>query len=102
MLSRVLFASPWTKNNGINVSDPNASKGIAGITTGSFLLMLFSTIGVAILQLIIPLYKVDVVHAFEFGLMIGILFSFCPISVGYLNIKKPLSLHLIDGLFHTT
>ena len=100
--SKVLFVAPWIKGHGINVSHPNASKGLAGIMIGSFLLMLSTTIGVAILQYLVPLYKVDAQHALKFGLMIGILFSFCPISVGYLYTKKPLALHLIDGFYHTT
>ncbi len=98
--SKILFANPWIKGHGINVMDPNGKKGMAGIMIGSFVLMFLTTVGVAILQQLIPAYKLDAAHVVKYSLLLSCLFSFTTISVGYLYNKKPLSVHLIDGLYH--
>ncbi|MBD0296543.1 MAG: DUF1761 domain-containing protein, partial [Flavisolibacter sp.] len=78
----------------------DARKGVAGIMVSSFLLMLLATIGLAFLVERMQLHQL--ISGIKIGLLTGICFSLATISIGYLYTKKPLGLHLIDGLYHTT
>jgi hypothetical protein len=101
--SKVLFVSPWLKGHGFPPEPTDeAKKGLARIMITSFVLMFLTTVGIAILQRLMPMYGSSCVHAIKYGLLLGSLFSFTTISVGYLYTQKPLSLHLIDGCYHIT
>ena len=93
-----LFGKQWVAYQKININDPDAKKGAAGIMLLSFLLMFLTTIGLAILINRLDLY--EAISGIKLGLFTGIFFSASAISVSYLYIKKPLGLHLIDGLYH--
>ena len=93
-----LFGKQWIAYQKIDMNDPEAKKGAATIMIFSFIWMIFTTIGLAIL-----VYRLDLTTAMsgiKLGLLTGVCFSFAAISVTYLYIKKPLGLHLIDGLYH--
>jgi hypothetical protein len=94
-----LFGKKWVQYQNIDMNDPDIKKGVAGIMVGSFVLMLFATIGLAILVARIPLNG-GVMSGLKLGLMTGLLFSATAISITYLYIKKPIGLHFIDGLYH--
>lgn len=98
--SKLLFINPWIKGHGIIVNENDAKKGFVGIMIGSFILFFITTLGVAILQKLLPGFRIDAVHAIKYGLMLSCMFSFTTISIGYLYTMKPLSVHLIDGLYH--
>ena len=100
--SKLLFANPWIKGHGIIVHEGDAKKGLVGIMLGSFVLFFLVTTGVAIMQELIPGYSVSAVQSIKHSLLISCLFSFATISIGYLYTKKPLAVHLIDGLYHVT
>ena len=80
------------------MNDPEAKKGVAVIMTGSFILMFFTTMALAIL--VNRLALTEVVSGIKWGAFTGLLFSATAISITYLYIKKPLGLHLIDGFYH--
>jgi hypothetical protein len=100
--SKILFVGPWIKGHQIDVNNPDAKKGVALVMAGSFVLFFVTTTGIAILQELIPAYHADVIHAVKYSLLMGFLFSFSTMSIGYLYTMKPLSVHLIDGLYHVT
>lgn len=93
-----LFGKQWIAYQNINMNDPEAKKGAATIMLFSFVWMIVSTIGLAVL--IYKLQLSGVMSGIKLGLLTGVCFSFAAISVTYLYIKKPLGLHLIDGLYH--
>lgn len=98
-----LFGKKWIAYHNIDVSDPNAKKGMAGIMVASFLLMAVSVTCLAILRARMELAD-NVLHTVGAGLRWGLLtgagFAAAAISIGYLYTKKHIGLHLIDGLFH--
>jgi hypothetical protein len=100
--SKILFVNPWIKGHNIDINNPDAKKGVALVMLGSFVFFLLTTTGIAILQQLIPSYHLNAVHAVKYSLLIGFLFSFSTMSIGYLYTLKPLSVHLIDGLYHVT
>jgi len=93
-----LFQKQWIKLQNINVNDPEMKKGMATTMFTSFLLMLLTTIGLAILVEKIGLSTA--INGVKLGLLTGIFFSLTAISVSYLYTKKPAGLHFIDGFYH--
>jgi hypothetical protein len=96
--SPLLFSKPWAKSVGINMNDPNAKKGMGASMVASFVLMFITSIGLAVIYKIIKIH--DAVHALEFGLFFGVVFSLTAISISFVYEKKPLALYLIDGFYH--
>jgi len=60
--------------------------------------MFVVVICIAILVERLQLYQA--ISGVKLGLLTGIGFAVTSISISYLYVKKPLGLHLIDGLYH--
>jgi hypothetical protein len=67
----------------------------------SFLLMLFATIGLALLVERMDLQG-GALSGIKLGALTGLCFSFTAISITYLYVKKAAGLHFIDGMYHVT
>jgi hypothetical protein len=97
--SKVLFANSWVKLSGVNMNDPNAKKGVAQTMLASFVLMIVVSIGLAIL-----LARVQSTGGWTAGLKVGLITGICfsatAISISYLYEKKPMGLHVINGLYN--
>lgn len=93
-----LFGKKWVAYQNIDMNAPDARKGVAGIMLGSFLWMLVTTIGLAII--VNRLALTEAMSGVKWGLLTGVCFSAAALSITYLYVKKPLGLHLIDGLYH--
>jgi hypothetical protein len=96
--SKVLFANKWVQSHGINTSDPNLRKGMGMLMLTSFILMLISTIGLALL--IVRLDLRETVSGVKIGLATGVCFAFTAVSIAYLYQKKPFAAHIIDAGYH--
>lgn len=94
-----LFKNAWIKLSGVNMSDPNAKKGVGQIMMASFILMIVASIGMGIL--ITRIGSAGWMTGLKIGLIAGICFSATSISISYLYEKRPLGLHLINGLYNT-
>lgn len=95
----VLFGKAWIKATGVNPNDPNAKKGVAGIMLSSLVLMIISSLGVAIFCARIGTIG-GWMSGMKVGLVAGICFCATSISISYLYEKRPLSLYLINGLYN--
>ena len=93
-----LFGKQWVTYQGINMQDAEAKKGVGAIMASSFLLMFVVVICIAILVERLQLYQA--ISGVKLELLTGIGFAVTSISISYLYVKKPLGLHLIDGLYH--
>ncbi len=93
-----LFGKRWIAYQKIDMNDPEAKKGAATIMFFSFIIMFLTTIGLAVL--VFRLELEEAMSGIKLGLFTGLLFSAAAISISYLYVKKPLGLHLIDGLYH--
>jgi hypothetical protein len=94
-----LFQKKWVAYQGIDMNNPDAKKGVAGVMTIAFVLFFIVTTGLAIL-----IARIDPLGGASSGLKIGALtgffFSAMVLSITYLYTMKPFGLHGIDGSFH--
>jgi hypothetical protein len=96
--SPVLFAKKWITLVNIDMSDPNAKKGMPLMFAGSFVCMFIIASGTALLQQFIPGSDANI--GFHIGLLIGIMLVSAAVTINYLYTKKPLALFLIDCGYH--
>src|SRR4051812_29957697 len=68
--SPILFAKPWARMVNMNMTDPNAKKGMGVMMFGSFILMVVCCIALAILYAII--HVDSALSAVKFGLFFGV------------------------------
>lgn len=94
-----LFKNAWIRLSGVNMNDPNAKKGVAQIMMASFVLMIVASAGMGIL--ITRIGSSGWMTGLKIGLIAGLCFSATSISISYLYEKRPLGLHLINGLYNT-
>lgn len=93
-----LFSKAWVRGHGVNMSDPNAKKGVAGIMITSFFILVIACTALAIVLRIAGVS--DAEHAIKWGAFLGVGFAVTSTSMSYVYLKKPVSIHLIDGLYH--
>ena len=96
--SKALFSNQWIAHHKIDMNDPELKKGVGVIMFTSFLL--FIVISICLGILIERMQLNQVLSGVKLGLLTGVGFSFAAISITYLYVKKPFSLHLIDGMYH--
>lgn len=93
-----VFSKAWVRGHAINISDPDAKKGVAGIMVTSFFIVLLICIALSVVLRVAVV--TDLVHAVKWGLFLGFGFAVTSTSMTYIYLKKPVSIHLIDGLYH--
>lgn len=93
-----LFRGAWIKASGVNVNDPNAKKGVGALFLSSFVLVIITSIGLALL--IARIGSGGWMTGLKVGLVAGICFCAAAISNSYLYEKRPLALYLINSLYN--
>lgn len=93
-----LFGKKWVTYHGINVEDPAMKKGVAATMLSSFFLMAVAVFCLA--MLVSRLQLTEAVSGLKLGLITGVGIAATAVSIGYLYTKKPIGLHLIDGMYH--
>ncbi len=96
--SPLLFAKPWQRFAKIDMNNPDGKKGLGAIMITSFVITFGICTGLAIMYKIIPLDGIS--EAVKFGLFFSVCFGVPAMCISFLYEKKPLGLHLIDGLYH--
>lgn len=92
-----LFGKKWKSYNSVLMSNPEAKKGAAGVMFASFILMVICAFGLALIvtRLDIGGWKVGL----KLGILTGIFFGATAISISYLFEKRPIGMHIINGLY---
>jgi Protein of unknown function (DUF1761) len=93
-----LFRNAWIKATGANMNDPNARKGFAGILIGSFITILITSIGLALI--ITRIGPGGWMTGCKIGLIAGVCFSAATICNSYLYEKRPIALSTINSLYN--
>lgn len=93
-----LFGKKWRSYNSSLMNNTNAKKGAGVIMLISFILMLICAFGLALI--IIRLDISGWMSGLKIGLITGICFSATAVHISYLYEKRPLGLHLINGLYN--
>lgn len=95
--SKLLFANKWIEYTKIDVNDPNAKKGILMVMLGSLFLMFVSCAGLALL--VSKLEMSGWYNGFKLGALTGVCFGATSICISYMYEKRPMGLHLINGVY---
>jgi hypothetical protein len=93
-----LFSKAWIRGHNIDVSNPDAKKGVAKIMALSFVAFFVITFAVAIIMYIASVH--NIIDAVQWGAFLGCFIAAPVIVINYLYQQKPLSVHLIDALYH--
>jgi hypothetical protein len=93
-----LFRDAWIKSSGVNVNDPDAKKGVAGIMIASFITIIVTSIGLAFF--ISRIGSAGWMSGLKVGLIAGVCFCAAAICNSYLYEKRPLALHLINSFYN--
>jgi Protein of unknown function (DUF1761) len=97
--SKLLFGNTWIKSTGIDMSNPEAKKGVGGVMAITFLLEFIICLALAILAYRMMLTG-GVLSGIKLGLFTGVCFSAVVICISYLYQGRPKALTLIDGGYH--
>ena len=96
--SPVLFSKVWQKEVGL--SDEQIKSGNMALTFGgSFVLMIFMSVGLYFIMASHPAELVTFAHGCFHGAMLGFLVGASAVWIGYLYQQKSLQLFAIDGLY---
>jgi len=93
-----LFRNAWIKATGVNANDPNARKGFAGIMIASFITILITSVGLALI--ITRIGPGGWMTGCKIGLIAGVCFSAATICNSYLYEKRPIALSTINSLYN--
>lgn len=93
--SKILFGTKWAALQKIDMSDPEKNKGVPAIMFYSFIFMLITVIGLAILVARLDLVLFS--SAIKLGLTTGICFAVMSMSISFVYERKPLALYFISG-----
>ena len=95
--SKVLFVKRWIADLKLDVTDPNAKKGMGMMFGGSLVLMFVQSLAIAILAERLHIRGIGWMGGLKLGALTGCCFCAASVGVNYLYEKKPLSLFLING-----
>ena len=95
--TKALFGTKWASLQKIDMNDPNMKKGVGAIMFYSFILMLLTAAGLAILIVRAGVMHID--GAVRLGLVTGLLFAVTSVSISFVYEKKPIALHFITGAY---
>jgi hypothetical protein len=93
-----LFRNAWIKATGVNTNDPNARKGFAGIMIASFITIVITSVGLA--MIITKIHSNGWTTGCKIGLIAGVCFSAATICNSYLYEKRPIALSAINSLYN--
>lgn len=96
--SKALFGAKWAAAVGLDMTDPNKSKGMAKMMTGTFVLILIACMGIAMLVTRMDLSVLP--SALKLGLITGICFATTAVSISFIYESRPTALYFIDCGYH--
>ncbi len=93
--SKLLFAKKWIAYTKVDVSDPNAKKGMGMLMLMSLIVMFVTSFGIGILAERMELH--GWMSGLKLGALTGVCFGSAAICISYLYEKRPWGLHFING-----
>lgn len=93
-----LFQKKWIAYQNIDMNNSDTKKGRGAIMAISFVGFFVICVGLGLL--IDRMELTGVKSGVKLGLTTGVCFSAAVLCITYLYVKKPLGLHLIDGVYH--
>jgi len=93
-----LFGKKWRSYNAALLNDPDAKKGAAQTMIISLIFMLICSLGLALLAERFGIFSWT--GGLKLGALTGICFAATAVHISYVYEKRPLGLHLINGLYN--
>ena len=97
--SKAVFGTKWAGLLKLDTNNPDLKKGMGKMMAGSFILMLISTVGQAVLISIIN-FDSQLIYGIKLGLLTGVFFASVAVSINYVYENKPTGLFLINNGYH--
>jgi hypothetical protein len=96
--SKTLFGTKWGAAVGIDMNDPDKGKGMGKMMAGTFLLIIVTCIGIALLVNRIDLFSFA--SGLKLGLITGICFATTAVSISFIYESRSAALYFIDCGYH--
>lgn len=96
--SKALFGAKWAALVGINMNDPDKGKGMAKMMICTFILIVVTCIGLALL--VNRLDLTVLASAIKLALITGICFATTAVSISFIYESRPTALYFIDCGYH--
>ncbi len=93
-----LFGKKWRSYNTALMNDPNAKKGTTQTMIISLIFMLICSLGLGLLAERFGIF--GWMGGLKLGALTGICFAATAVHISYVYEKRPLGLHLINGLYN--
>ena len=96
--SKALFGNKWAAAVGLDMNDPDKSKGMAKMMIGTFVLILVTCIGLALL-----INRLDLsilASGLKLGAITGICFATTAVAISFIYESRPTALYFIDCGYH--
>ena len=93
-----IFSKMWVKGHKIDMNNPDAKKGAGMVMALSFIPFFVITFAAAIILNAAEAHQA--IHAVKWGAFLGCGFAAPVLVINHLYLQKPLSIHIIDALFH--
>ncbi len=93
-----LFSKAWIKGHNIDVNHPDGKKGMGKLMGLSFIAFFVITLTVAIILQVVQAFAF--IHAIKWGAFLGLGMATPVIVINHLYLKRPVTVHLIDALYH--
>jgi hypothetical protein len=95
-----LFKKTWIRASGVDMNNPDAKKGAAGIMVLTLVLEFVACIGLDILATRLLLIGGGVLSGAKLGLLTGVCFAAVAITISFMYQMKPKVLSVIDSGYH--
>jgi len=96
--SKALFGPKWAGLVGLNMNDPDKGKGMVKMMIGTFVLILITCVGLALLVTRMDLSVLP--SGLKLGLITGICFATTAVSISFIYESRPTALYFIDCGYH--
>jgi len=96
--SKALFGPRWVALVGINVNDAEKRKGMGKMFLGTFILILITCIGLALLVNRLDLTVIK--SALSLGALTGVCFATTAVAISFIYESRPTGLYFIDCGYH--
>lgn len=96
--SKTLFGSKWAGLVGIAMNDPNKGRGMGKMMTATFLLILVTCIGLALLVNRLDIFVLA--SGVKLGIITGICFATTAVAISFIYESRPAALYFIDCGYH--
>jgi hypothetical protein len=97
--SKALFGNAWIKLANIDMNNPDAKKGMAGMMVSTFVLILIVCFSLEVLIIKFN-FEQELMYGIKLGLLTGLGFATTAVSINYVYESKPSGLYLINNGYH--